>query len=122
MPPQARSIARQGTPLHPWIEPRESRWYKSGKGLMVTGAVFLGLGAVGIIVGAYGFSTLLLDPAAAGAVVGVGVVVAVPGAVLLPIGVKRQKSAKIEAKKRVVWTPSPLAFRRGGGLGFSGRF
>ena len=28
-----RSIARQGTPLHPWIEPRESRWYKSGKSL-----------------------------------------------------------------------------------------
>ena len=30
---QVRSIARQGTPLHPWIEPRESRWYKSGKSL-----------------------------------------------------------------------------------------
>ena len=33
LPPQVRSIARQGTPLHPWIEPRESRWYKSGKSL-----------------------------------------------------------------------------------------
>lgn len=31
---EIRSIARQGTPVMPWLEPRDGTWYKSGRGLL----------------------------------------------------------------------------------------
>ena len=102
-------------------DPALSKHYKSGKTLLITGAVFLGVGAVAIVAGGYAF-TYTLEPVVPGVIVGTGVLVAIPGAILLPMGLKRQRAARYEAGKRVAWTPTPLVFRRGGGLGLAGQF
>lgn len=103
-------------------DPELYQEYRSGRGMMIGGAVSLGiggtLGLVGIAVATN--SAFTEDRAVAISLGVIGLAGIVTGAVLLGVGVPKRKRALREAQSRVVVSPT---FSRGyAGVGLVGRF
>ena len=100
-------------------DPKLSAQFKKGKTMMIAGGVVLGVGVLTLATGLY----LVGDyPIGGGITAGTGLLVAIPGAVILPMGVIRFKRARAEAMKRTEVSMVPTVLPRGAGLTFAGRF
>lgn len=103
-------------------DPELYQEYRSGRGMMIGGAVSMGVGGVLGLVGiAVAVNPAFSDGRPVAISLGViGLAGIVTGAVLLGVGVPKRKRALREAQSRVVVSPT---FSRGfAGIGFVGRF
>jgi hypothetical protein len=110
-------------------DPELARQYKSGRGMIIGGAVALGVGVLSLLVCAAaiseardGGSNRGVDRGIAFAFGSVGVAGVVAGSVLLGIGVPKRKKALETARSRVVLAPTLGPGTGLAGLGLVGRF
>ncbi len=101
-------------------DPKLSAQLKKGKTMMIAGGVVLGVGVLTLATGLYlAWNGYIIG---GGVTAGVGGLTAIPGAVVLPLGVTRFKRARAEAMKRTEVTMVPTVLPGGAGLTFAGRF